>query len=395
MRLSLLTQIRGYVKIEVRGKHIESFINQAIREGYSIWNVRRTSSEEAELCMLLPQVFTLRPLLKRTGCRMHVLKRYGFPFFLDKLGRRKFFAAGIIFFIIGMYLLSSLVWNVSVEGNERIATHTILEAAAEQGIYPRQWKPRLKDPDELSRGLLSSLPGAAWVGVDVKGTRIHIKIVETTRPDDRELQSPRHLVAAKPAEVTEILAEKGKPMVKPHAVVRKGEVLISGIVGGEQLQDVVVAKGVVRGLVWEKVNVEIPLTRKSKVYTGDSSKRYYVTFGDRALKVWGFGTLAFEQHESVYMSHTLQWRKYRLPIAWMNEKVFDVQIMETALEPADAKQIALEQARLDVLAQSGLDARLADEKVLSEKVEGGILRLEVLMEVEQDITEEQAIVPSS
>jgi similar to stage IV sporulation protein len=394
MRSSMLTKIRGYVKIEVRGKQIEAFINRAIQERFIVWNMRRTSSEQVELCIVLPHLFKLRPLLRRSRCRLRILERHGLPFLLDKLERRKFFAIGLLLFVIGIYAMSSFVWSVSVEGNERISSQTILEEAGKLGIHEKKWKPMLKDPEVLSRSLLSELPGAAWVGVDIKGTRVYIKIVETTRPDDRELLSPRHLVAAKSAEVTEILAEKGKPMVKPHTVVRKGDILISGIVGSDEFQDIVVAKGTVRGVVWEKVHVQIPLVQKTKVYIGETKKRYYIAFGERVLKVWGFGSLPFELHESEYMRHTLQWRDYKLPVAWVNEKVLAVDMMETTLEPADAKQRALEQARLNVLAEAGPDARLVNEKLLSERIEEGIMHVEILIEVERDIAEEQVIAPN-
>ncbi len=74
-----------------------------------------------------------------------------------------------------------------------------------------------------------------------------IKIVEATIPETPQLLSPRHLVASKNAMVTEIFAEKGKPVVKPNAYVRKGDILISGILGDEAHQQTVVAQGKVKG----------------------------------------------------------------------------------------------------------------------------------------------------
>lgn len=390
---SLITRLRGYVRIEIRGREAERFINRAAASGIAVWDVRRTSPERMELCVVIPHFFRLRPLLKETGCRMRLRGRYGFPFWLGKVARRKFFAIGLLLFVVGLYMLSSFVWHISVEGNERIPSHAVLEAARKFGIYPLQWKPRLHDPDTLSRELLSQLPGAAWVGVDIEGTRVRIKVVESARPDPRELMNPRHLVAAKPAEVTVILAEAGKPMVKPHSVVRKGDILISGIIGEAPNQQVVVAKGVVRGIVWEKVRVEVPLVQKARTFTGESERRYYITFGDRAFRIWGFGEPGFENHESIYMRHGLQWRSFKSPVGWMDERLMSTEIEETQLEPDDARQIALERARVAVIASAGPEARLAGEKLLSEKVENGRLYLEALMEVERDIAEEAAIVP--
>ena len=127
-----------------------------------------------------------------------------------------------------------MVWQVTVDGNDRIEASDVLQAAAKQGIHKYQWKFKLAKSEELSRAIQQELPGAAWVGVDIRGTHITIKVVEATIPDRGPLKNPRNIVAAKSALVTEIQSVKGRPMVKPNTYVRKGAVLISGTIGDER-----------------------------------------------------------------------------------------------------------------------------------------------------------------
>jgi similar to stage IV sporulation protein len=226
----MISYIRGNVTVQVRGRRLEEFLNTCSVKKIVTWDVRYRGSK-LELTLHLSDFFRLRPLLKQTGCRAHVKTRQGLPFFLVRLERRKFFAAGLLLFVLGMYLLSSIVWSVHITGNGKIPKDEVLEAARKHGIHSLQWKPKLDDPAQLSRELLAELPGATWIGVEVKGTQVQIEIVEAVEPDRQELLNPRHLVSTSDAVVTEIFAERGKPVVEPNTAVKKGQILISGIIG--------------------------------------------------------------------------------------------------------------------------------------------------------------------
>lgn len=359
----------------------------------SLWDIRYLDNHRVELFLSIGDFFRLRPFVKETGSRVRVKERCGFPFFLDKLEKRKFFAIGIACFLLGIYFLSSLVWQVRVEGNETIQTEQILQAAKQEGIYKYQWKRRMEEPEQLSRKLQNQLPTAAWVGVEVHGTHVVIRVVEATIPEKPPLMNPQHLVAAKNALITDLFAEKGRPLVRPNMYVRKGDILISGILGDETNQQTVVATGKVKGLVWYTPQIEVPLTQKYKVYTGESKKRFYLVFGSRALQITGYGKLSFEQFESIADRKTLQWRSFVLPIGWMNEKVMEVNYVEQPVDPKEARAIGLEQARSEILAAAGKDARVVNEKILHEKTENGKVYMEVHLEVEEHIATEQVIVP--
>ncbi|MBE1443277.1 sporulation protein YqfD [Paenibacillus sp. OAS669] len=393
MKSSFLLSLRGYVLIEVRGGQLERLINALSEKKMPVWDIRIVDETHAEMFIVVKDYFRLRPLLKETGCRVHVRTRHGLPFLLDKLEKRKIFAIGIIGFVIGLYMLSSVIWQVRVEGNELISTQQVLEAAKEQGIYKLQWKYRLKNPDVMSRAMQSKLPGTAWVGVEVHGTHIIIKVVEATVPDKQPLLNPRHLVASKSGMVTYILAEKGRPLVKANTYVKKGDILISGILGDEVNRQTVVASGEVRGLVWYSPKVEVPLVQQYKVYTGEVKERSYLVFGNRALQLTGYGKTGFEQFETIPVRKTLQIGTYNLPIGWLNEKVMQVHVMEKALDPQVARDLGIEEAKKEILASAGPDAKVVNEKILHEKTENGKVYMEVHLEVEESITQEQPIIP--
>ncbi|MDR0268982.1 sporulation protein YqfD [Paenibacillus sp.] len=395
MKIPTLSGVRGCVQISVRGEGTNHLINALAESGIPVWDIRPTSATTADMKLLLRDFHVLRPLLKRTGCRMHVKRRIGLPFLLTRLFKRKFFAIGIVLFFMMLLILSSLVWNVNVVGNEKLATEDILKAAREEGVRPYQWIFRLKDPDKLSRALSVKLPETSWIGVERKGTTITIQVVEAEKPEKQPLVSPRHLISRSDAVVTSIYAEQGRPLVQKNTRVKKGQVLISGILGNDEANtQTVVAKGEVKGLVWHEYNLEVPLVQKQKVYTGERKNKSYLVLGNRAVQLWGYGKEPFEKSETLTELDPLTWRSIKLPIGWMTEKVMEVSEARETLQPEEAKKLGLQGAIRDILAKYGNDSQIISQKILHEKKENGKVYMKVLFEVEERIAEELPIVHS-
>jgi len=392
MQSNIVSLIRGFVRLRVRGKQMERLLNRLVDERIMIWNISRLN-DEMELDIHLSDFYRLRSFLKETGCRIRVIGRFGAPFWLHRLERRKFWVAGFFLFVLGLYMLSSLVWSVQIIGNERVSTQTVRQIAAEQGIRPWAWKFRLANLDALSSRLMQRIPEAAWIGVSVQGTRVTIEIVENTVPEERQLMNPRHLVSTSDAVVTEIITEQGKPMVRRNMRVKKGDILISGIIGNDRFQQIVVAQGEVKGLVWYEYEIQVPLKQSRKVYTGDEQHRFYLVFGNRALQITGYGQEPYAQEVRLQERQVIKWRDYTLPFGWINERRSEVRIDTYEIRPETARELGLSQVRADIIAKYGPDAQIHDEKILHESIGNGKVYMKVLLEVEHSISEERPIVP--
>ncbi|MBH5318131.1 sporulation protein YqfD [Paenibacillus sp. GSMTC-2017] len=392
MRGQSVLWIKGIVVVHARGGEPAELVNKALAGGLALSAIRWTSSGLMRFEISVSDFFRLRPYLKETGCRVHVVERRGLPFWLVRAESRIWFAGGIFLFFAIVFMLSSLVWRVEVDGNVKLTEDQILQAAKSEGIYPLQWSFRLKDTDVISRQLVSILPGTTWVGVEKKGTKVKIQVVEMTTPDQVALQNPRHLIASTDAVVTQIVAEVGKPVVRKNARVKKGQTLISGLIGSENYSRTVVAKGVVRGLVWYEFNIEAPMIQKIKVYTGEKKTKWHAVIGSRALQISGFGSASYSNSETIQHEEKVSWRKWSLPIGRMKETIMESEMQERELTQDDAKSIGIMQAKAELTENAGTDAVVLDEIVLHEKADNGKVYMKVLFEVEQSIIEELPLV---
>ncbi|MUT66674.1 sporulation protein YqfD [Paenibacillus sp. NEAU-GSW1] len=387
-----LQWVRGVVTVQVRGGEPERLVNRALEGGLQLASILWTSGGKLQFELSVDDYFKLRKHLKETGCRAHVTKRKGLPFWLVKVEKRKLFVTGIALFFAGVYLLSSLVWTIEVKGNVKLTEEQIFAAAKQEGLFPMQWSFRLQDADVLSKKLVTKLPGATWIGVEKKGAKVIIQVVETTEPERENLNNPRHLVASVDAVVTQIYAEKGRAVVKKNMKVKQGQTLISGTIGGGAYTQTVVAKGEVRGLVWYEFDIASPLTQQVKAYTGEKKTKWYAMIGGRALQVSGFGKNPFDSFETVVYEEQAAWRQWKLPFGRLKKTTMEVRTDERNLTEEEAKSAGMQRAKADAMLQAGPDAVIRNEIVLHEKTDNGKVYMKVLFEVEQSIVKEMPLV---
>jgi similar to stage IV sporulation protein len=384
--------LQGKVTVQIRGGQPEQLVNEALAGGLELSSIRWTSKDKLELELSVGHFFELRPYLKKTGCRAHVIKRQGLPFWLVRMEKRKLFAGGLVLFVGLIFLLSSLVWSVNIEGNVKLSEEQIRAAARQEGLYPLQWSFRLPGTDQLSKKLVQRLPGSSWIGVEKSGTRVTIKVVEQTIPEQAQLNNPRHLVASADAVVTKIIAEAGRPVVKKNTKVKKGQTLISGTIGGDEHSKTVVAKGEVRGLVWYEFEIAVPTTQSVKVYTGEKKTKWYAMIGGRALQLSGFGKTPYAEAETIQQVEKAAWRKWTLPIGRMKETVMEMRIDQRELSVEEARNVGILQAKAELLSKAGTDAVVRNEIVLHEKADNGKVYMKVLFEAEQSIVMEMPLI---
>jgi len=391
MRGTWVAAVRGYVWVRLIGGDAQQFLALAVAQRIGLWNIAYTPQGELTFGITVPDFFRLPPVLRKCGSRTRIIQKRGLPFQMARLAKRKTFAVGMLAFIALLFLLSTFVWQVKVEGETAIPKQQILQAARQEGLYPLQWAPRMKEPQELADKLAARLPDAAWVGVERKGATMYITVVDATKPDAQAGAGPRDLVAKADAVVTKVAAENGRPLVKRHDRVKKGQVLVSG----QTLGKAVVSKGAVMGLVWHEMTISSPLVRETKTLTGEAKKRNYWVIGNRALQITGYGGVPYEQSRT--SATYLPWRifSWRLPLGIMQESEMEVEITRDELTAEEAKQAGMAQARAELLALCGPEARVTSENILHEQIEHGKVMLTVLFEVEQSIAVGRPIVHSS
>lgn len=392
----MLDFIKGKVTIELFGSRLTPLINEAIQKEIVLGDIRFLDEKRIRLAVLLPDFYRLVEMIRRTDIRMRIVSKQGLPFLLSKMYKRKFFAIGILLFVLLLTGMSSFVWKVEVEGNERIPEEKILMFAREAGVFPGQLKFRVPENEEIQHRLSMRLPQASWVGFRMEGTRAVITVVEKREAEEQKERSPGpvHLVARRKALIYDMRVEQGKPVVQVNDMVKKGQLLVSGVYGdsGESGSDRVVgAKGKVWGEVWYDSEVVVPLEQKRKVYTGNRDTGYYPYVASRMIRLPFLYPVPFKDFETVERIHVLRLFKWRIPIGWVKEERMEMKWVKRRLTYEEAIRLGRERAQADVKERIGRDGRILMEKVLQPRIDNGKVYMKVHFDVIENIAVSQPI----
>ena len=142
---------------------------------------------------------------------------------------------------------SGLVWDVRISGNERLPDYVIENALSNVGFgVGTSW--RSIDKNLIESELLIEREDIAWISVNRRGTVAYVEVIESENVGNREDAGPLYsnIVADRDGVVEEITVQSGVANVKIGDVVKKGDVLISGVVENESGTAFCRAQGYVR-----------------------------------------------------------------------------------------------------------------------------------------------------
>ncbi|HEX7063938.1 MAG TPA: sporulation protein YqfD [Bacillales bacterium] len=382
----------GQVRIEVRGRRAEQFINRCIEHEVNVTDIKRTD-EQSIICTIQSQdVRKLRPLLRQSDCKLHIAGRKGWPFFLNKLSFKKGFVAGILLFAAVLFMLSNMLWRIEITGTDPETAHEIRKVLDKLGVERGEFQFSLPAKEDIQHAIADQIDQVAWVGANLNGTTYRFNVLEKEIPEEEKALTPRNLVAEKEAVIYDIYVEQGVAKVQPDEYVKKGDVLISGVIGEKKHRKVVPAKGKVLGETWYESEITVPLVTELKTYTGKSYTKHAVYIFGFRIPVWGFSKPDFDKYDVKLKKTPMKFLGWTLPISYETKKYLQTDKVKREYTRKQATAKAKQLGKEDLLNQLDQNARIKSQKVLRETVDNGKVKVLMYYTVIEDITVEQPLI---
>lgn len=376
MLLKLYLSVIGYLVVKVRGKNTERFLNLCVNKHLYI---RDLKYEEDGIRFTIPvkDFRKIKPLLKKTKSKVHILERHGVPFFIHKYRHRKTFVISFLLACFLVYLSTLYIWDINVTGADAYTNIQMIHDIKANYITLGTLK---KDVDcfEMEKALRKDYDKVGWISCDINGTQFNVTITETITTDKLEKTGePCDIVAIHDCTIEEIITRSGTPLVKSGDSVKKGDILISGIVpimgDFDVLMDTsyVESDGDIYGVMEINYHDEFELNTYEKIYTGEEKNQYKITFFDQSLKLPGT-KIKYKNYDKVTEEKKLKLGKtFYLPVSLNHIHIREYSVAMKKLTQEEAYEKA--EKRLDAYI-SGLTEK---------KVE--ILENNVTIEVSDDI----------
>ena len=264
-------------------------MNMCRHHGIRLWSIQ--GGERVFFSVGAKDYRRLPPLAYKSGVCPRIACRRGFPFWLFYVKRNLSFFTGMLLFFCLLNILSSFVWEITYRGQERYSRETLGRTVEAMNVYPGMRRSRL-NCDAIEKEIRRVHPDISWVSAEEKGSVLQISIKEGKEGVVHEAEKqPCHVTALYSGVVQEISVNRGTACVKKGDKVKRGQILISGIVPITDDSDTVTekigvaAKGAVTILVNKKKEKLIPVSYDKKVYTGRELKALEVELGGQSFSI--------------------------------------------------------------------------------------------------------------
>lgn len=355
MLYRILCYLRGYLELRIAGSNAERFLNLCRHHEIMLYDIRKCGAVYTAK-IDAPAYFSLRPVIKKTRMCPRITKRCGFPFFLKRNRKRKILLVAAALFIGLIFFLSSFIWRIEYEGCYYHTREQLSEFLRELGVQEGMWK-KQADGMEIEEAIRSRFTDIGWVSVEIIGTKMSIRINETRMPSlvtdhvfdgtgAEWTQESGHIVAAEDGVVAEITALKGVPLVKAGDVVRKGQILISGVItvtgddGTAVNRYPVLAKGTVTLKTVASYEDDFSMKYKKKIYTGKEKKGYQFQIFGR--KIFSYSpSNSYEECDIINeISQYCLWEDFYLPILKSRQVFREYRYEDAVYTKEEAKLLA-------------------------------------------------------
>ena len=387
-----LGYILGYLRINVEGYFIERFINNCLNNGIFLWIIKRKKSTNLVCNISISEFKKIKEILKKNRCKVKILKKKGLPFFINKYKKRKIFLVFLLIIFTIIITLSNFIWNINIEGLEKIDKSELMQVLNENGLYTGKSKIGL-DTKEIINQIRLDRDDIAWIGIELKGTNAVVKVVEAdSKPEIINEEEYCNIVATKDGVITKIKAQNGTPLVKEGNLVRKGTVLVAGWFEGKYTGTRYVhANGEVQAKVWYTQTEKVYLKEQKKEETGEVENKYSVKINNFQIN-FNKTLSKFEKYDTIEETKKLKlFSNFYLPIEMVKTTYKEYKDTEIEYTLEEAKNIGIERAKEKLDAQIENTNNITDEQI-NVKENNDFVEVEVIYEVEEDIGTKEKIV---
>ncbi len=388
----ILNYILGFVRISVEGYFVERFINLCVSKKILLWKTKREKSTLLKANISINDFRKISDIAKQTKCRVKLEEKKGLPFIFNKYKKRKIFFILLFIMMLGVISLSNFVWNIQIEGNNKIPTEELLQTLREEGLDIGKLKGNI-DTKEIINKMRLDRNDLAWIGIEIKGTNAIVRVVEADlKPEIIPEDEYCNIVATKPGIIVKVNAANGTPVVKEGDVIKEGTILVAGWLEGKYTGTRYVhANGEVKAKVWYSQTEKVPLKEVKNTRTEKTENKYSVKLNNFQINF--YKTLSkFEKYDTIMENEKIKlFSDFYLPIEIIKTTNYELQETEEVHTKEEAKSIAIQRAK-DTLNEQIEDKENIINTYINYKEDENQIEAQVIYEVLEEIGTKEKIV---
>ena len=249
-----------------------------------------------------------------------------------------------------------------MQGNEKF--ENIEQDLEEVGLKVGKAKSEI-DTKEIMNKLRLKRDDIAWVGMELKGTNMIVKLVKADKkPEIVDDSEYCNIVSDKEGIITKINVQNGTANVKVGDTVKEGMVLVNGWMEGKYTGvRYVHAKAEIEAKIWYTENITIPYNATETIETGGEEVNYGIKLNNFEIN-FPKGVSKFEFYDTIKEEKKFKlFSDFYLPISIIKETKKEVKKEQKEYSVDEAKNLGIQQL------EQQLDEKIADkDKIVNKNI---------------------------
>ena len=275
----IFAYLYGFYRLEAAGEDSRRLINLLMRRGIAHGDITRRQNGSVSFTVMRKDWPELREIIDKSGILVYSVYGKGLPFFAQRYKKRVGFFAGAFMFLLLVWLSTLFVWRVEVVSDTGMNTSAVIDNLKKIGISEGSFIPAT-DCWAKSAEYLSTYDDCSWLSVNIVGTVAQIELRPNVRAEDKTVgDTPCNIVAAHGGVICSFVINSGKGYVSAGDIVKKGDLLVSGIIEdvGGQLR-LIESDAEIYAETERVLEVRVDFAHNEKSYTGKEKSRLSFRF---------------------------------------------------------------------------------------------------------------------
>lgn len=386
--------LAGFVTIEVEGFFIERFLNICMNKKILLQDLSKEKNTYIKVKILKSDFKEIKHIARKTKCKVKIKKKSGIPFVINKYRKRKIFAVAILVIAIFVFIITKFVWNVEIIGNEKIPTEDIKKLVAEYGMTEGKLKSDI-NVEKISNLIRLNRDDIAWIGISLKGTNAIVEIEEVIeKPEIIEKDKICNIVAKEDAIISKIIVQNGTARVQVGDEVKKGDLLVEGIMEGTYTDSRKVhAEATILGkIIYEKEKKEAFL-QNEKIKTGNEEEKIEICINNFKIN-FNKGVSKFENYDTITTNNKLKiFSDFYFPITLKKHTNLEYEINQKEYTQEELKEKLVKSLEEEI--ESEYEISKYEEKYKKREIytniENGEMLVRLVYEIQKEITAKEEV----
>ena len=366
-------------RILIQGKNTSYFLFMLIQMHIAIYDREDTSNG---LILVVSKDDYQKIMDIKTSYKITVLNRYGFLKIQYLFYKYFVFFIGFLFFLFLIFVFSHIIFSIDVVHSNSEIRSIIYRDLKEYGIEKFHFKVSYQEKEEIVEKILEKeTDKLEWLEIEEVGTKYIVKVEERKKNKKEKVCRPRSIVAGKDAMILDIQAEEGEVVKKRLDYVKKGDVVVSGLIYNKE--DIVskrCARGKIYGEVWYQVSLSIPKHYHEEKVTGKMKRQFEIQFLNHTFHL-------FSHYDTYQKKSTSILQSRLLPIRFMFSTYYETKEKDQVYTLENVDSFAFGLAEEKLLQKLSKEDVVLSKKILKKYEKDSKIIIEVFFRVKEDITD--------